>query len=172
MEDTFARRRPANGSSRTVGGIAAGIIGGLALSAFMVLVAASQGDSIWPVFKMAGYPFIGDRVFEPDFAAGPVVVGILCHFAVSIVWGLLFSLLFYGFSKSATVGFGLLWGLVAWASMLYIVMPIVGLADVAAQIPAGLSVIEHLVFGLFLALGFLPFQRQIHQPDFRRRVTV
>lgn len=172
MEETFTGRPPASGSSRTAGGLTAGIVGGLALAVFMVLVAAAQGESIWPVFKLAGYPFTGSRAFEPGFAAGPIVVGILCHLAVSVVWGLLFSLLFYGFSKGATVGFGLLWGLVAWASMLYIVMPIVGLASVAARIPPGLAVVEHLVFGLFLALGFLPFQRRIQQPDFHRRVSV
>lgn len=170
MVETSANdtRRPAR---RTSGGVIAGVWGGVAMWAFLLILNAAQGSSLWPVVKFSGYIFTGQRAFEPEFALGPVLVGVLCHFAVAVVWALWFSLLFYGFSKGATLIFGLLWGLVAWATTIYIAMPIVGLGAVAAAIPTGIAVLQYLVFGLFVAIGFLPFQRQIQPPDFGRRVS-
>ena len=172
MAEQVTHRTHDPGRSRLAGGIVGGVVGGIAIAAVMLLVALLQGADVWPGFKMAGYVFYGERVFEPGFEAGPVIVGVLSHFAVSIAWGLLFALLFYGFSKGATVAFGLLWGLVVWAAMIYIVLPIIGLGEMARTLPVGLSLVEHLVFGFFVALGFLPYQRQIPQQTYRRRVTV
>lgn len=158
--------------SRTMGGVVAGLWGGAAMWAFVLILNAARGAHLWPVVKLPGYLFTGQRAFAPGFDAGPVVVGAFGHFAVSVVWGLWFALLFYGFSKGATLVFGLLWGLVAWATMIYLLMPLVGLGAMANAIPTGLAIVQYLVFGLFLAIGFLPFQRRIEPPAYRRRVSV
>lgn len=141
------------------GGIVAGLIGGIAISVFMLVAAITRGQDVWGVMKLAGAPFLGQRSLLPGFDLGAILVGIACHLAVSVVWGVLFAALFFGQSRSTTVIAGLFWGLVVWLGMFYLVLPIAGLMDVAAGVPVGMAVLEHLVFGLAVGVGFLPFQR-------------
>ena len=145
------------------GGAAAGAIAGAVLSVFMTVMALVKGLDVWSsVFKGASAPFLGDAARQPGFDLVPVLVGALCHFAVSIVWGILFALLFYGVSKPATVLAGALWGVVVWVGMFYVVLPLVGLADMAREAPVTAGILYHVVFGLAIGLGFLPFQQRKH----------
>jgi hypothetical protein len=147
------------------GGVIAGLLGGIVISVYMLIANFSQGRDIWVGMKMAGAPFLGlERAMVPGFEAGPVLLGLLCHFAVSVAWGALFGYLFYGFSRGATLALGLLWGVVVWFGMFYIVLPVVGLAEITKSVPVGAAILEHLVFGLAVAAGFLPFQRRVERP--------
>jgi hypothetical protein len=141
------------------GGAIAGLVGGAVLVVFALIMNLATGQDIWPGMKMPGFPFIGYRATLPGFDMGPVVVGLLSHFAVSIVWGVLFGVLVYGISKGATIVAGALWGIVVWLGMFYVVLPVVGLTLVARSVPVGFAVFEHVLFGLAVALAFLPFQR-------------
>lgn len=94
------------------GGVLAGIAGGFALSIFMAISGALKGSDFWMGTKMSGAPFLGERAMQPGFDAGAVAVGVLSHFAVSIIWGLLFALLAWGLSKRATIIAGTLFGLI------------------------------------------------------------
>jgi hypothetical protein len=132
------------------------------VSIFMLASNLIQGNDVWVGMKMASAPFLGERVFEPGFAMGPVVVGVLSHFAVSLVWGILFAWLFYGISKGLTVLAGAFWGIVVWLGMFYIVLPLVGLGGMAADVPVLFAIVEHVVFGLAVGIGFLPYQRPRH----------
>lgn len=142
------------------GGIIAGLIGGAVSSVFMTIMNLAKGQDIWIGMKIAGMPFLGERAMQPGFDLGPVLIGVLSHFAVSIGWGVLFGLLFYGASRGATLVGGALWGIVVWLGMYYVVLPIVGLAELARMAPVGMAVFEHVLFGLAVGLGFLPFQRR------------
>jgi hypothetical protein len=142
------------------GGIIAGLIGGAVLSVFMLIMNLATAQDIWVGMKIAGEPFLGERAMQPGFDLGPVLVGVLSHFAVSLGWGLLFGVLFYGASRGATVALGAVWGVVVWLGMFYAVLPLVGLAELARAAPVGMAVFEHVLFGLAVGLGFLPFQRR------------
>lgn len=145
------------------GGAAAGAIAGAVLTIFMTVMALVKGLDVWSsVFKGASAPFFGEAATQPGFDLWPVVVGAICHFAVSIGWGLLFGLLFYGVSKPATVLAGALWGIVVWLGMFYVVLPVVGLGEMARQAPVLSGIIYHVVFGLAVGVGFLPFQQRKH----------
>jgi uncharacterized membrane protein YagU involved in acid resistance len=150
------------------GGVVAGLIGGAVMAVFMMIMNAAKGMDVWMGAKMPGMPFLGQTAMEPGFAFGPVMIGMLSHFLVSIVWAVPFALLVYGFSRAATVGAGALWGIVVWLGMFYIVLPILGLGQIPKSMPVGLAVIEHVLFGVGTAVGFLPFQRRIET----RRPTV
>lgn len=152
------------GSSRAhvvKGGIVAGLIGGVVLAVFMMIVGAARGQDLWIGMKMAAYPFLGDRVMTPGFDVGPVLLGVISHFAVSIVWGVFFAVLVFGRSRTATVWLGTLWGFVVWIGMFYVVLPIVGAGAVARGAPVGLAIVEHVLFGLAVGVGFLPYQRLV-----------
>lgn len=152
-----------------MGGVVAGLIAGAVLAAFLMAMNAINGQDVWTAAKGAGAPFVGERAAQPGFDLGPVLIGAVCHLAVSAGWGLLFGLLCYGLSKRATIPMGALWGLVVWLAMYYAVLPIVGLAEVARSTPMGMAILSHLVFGVTLGIAFLRFQVE---KRIRRRVEI
>ena len=142
------------------GGAVAGAIGGVVLSVYMVIVGVARGENVWAGAKIAAYPFLGDRVMTPGFDAGAVALGLIDHFAVSIIWGILFALAAFGLSRRATVGLGAVWGIVVWLAMFYLVLPLVGAGNLVRGMPVGVAFIDHVIFGLTVGFGFLPFQRE------------
>jgi hypothetical protein len=142
-----------------LGGLVAGIVAGIVLAVFLVGLSAIQGRDIWVVVKFAGAPLLHERALEPGFDLFPVLVGALVHFAVSIFWGLMFGLFVYGTTKLWTLLLGAAWGIVVWVGMYYVGLPLVGLNSLARAVPIWMAVTEHVVFGLALAVAFLPFQR-------------
>jgi hypothetical protein len=143
------------------GGFVAGIVAGLVLSVFMTAMNLSQGKDLWVGMKGAALPFLGERVHQPGFDATAVPLGILCHFAVSVGWGMLFGVIAYGLSKGMTVVAGAVWGIVVWLGMYYAVLPLVGAGEVTRNTPVPMAIATHVLFGLVVGLGFLPYQRTI-----------
>jgi hypothetical protein len=152
-----------------VGGIVGGVVGGLTMLCVLLILQASSGHDLWMAFKGAGAPFLHGRAMQPGFDPPAVVIGLVCQFAVSIAWGIPFGLLAYGLTRGGTVLFGALWGLVAWLGMYYVVLPIVGLGAMAASQPMLMAALLHVLFGLAVAFGFLPYQRThiAHRHAFR-----
>jgi hypothetical protein len=104
-------RNPNEGERCVVGGAIAGLAGGFAISVMMLASALINGLDVWPGMKAAALPFLGPRVFEPGFDLFAVVGGLWMHFFVSMVWGIVFAVVAYGLSRSAT-----LVAAAAWAS--------------------------------------------------------
>jgi hypothetical protein len=141
------------------GGALSGILGGIALSLYMLLATIARGADPWLAFKFASVGFYGERALDRGFSADTVFWGILAHFAIAAGWGLLFGLLVFGASRGATVFAGVVWGFVVWIAMYHIVLPLAGLADITQGSSAAGAIIAHIIFGGSLAIGFLPFQR-------------
>jgi len=142
------------------GGAIAGILAGLILALFLVATSLAGGQDAWMALKGAGAPFLGQRAMQPGFDALALIVGALCHFAVAIIWGVAFGLLFFGLHKTTTMIAGLFWGFVVWIGMYYMVLPVLGLGDVARGTPISLAIVSHLLFGVVLGAAFLPYQRE------------
>jgi hypothetical protein len=143
------------------GGTVAGLVGGVLLGAFNLLMDLVRGRDLWVGIKVAAYPFVRDRALLPGFELGPVLQGSITHLGISVIWGVLFGLIAFGMSRSATVSFGILWGIVAGIGMLYIVLPLASASVLARGVPTVLVIGQHLIFGLGLGLGFLPYQRPV-----------
>jgi hypothetical protein len=92
----------------------------------------------------------------PDW--GAVAVGVISHLAVSLVWGLIFAALFYGLTKIGTLVAGTLWGIVVWLGMFHVLLPLLGQSSIAQAMPPLRAIVLHLLFGLALGIGMLPFQ--------------
>jgi hypothetical protein len=142
------------------GGAGAGIVAGAILALFLVATNLAAGQDVWLAFKGAGAPFLGERAMQPGFDALAVIVGVLAHLAVSITWGVAFGLLFYGLSKGMTMVAGFFWGFAVWIGMYYMLLPLLGLSDVARSTPLSLAIVSHLLFGIVLGAAFLPYQRE------------
>jgi hypothetical protein len=136
-----------------------GIVGGIVLAVLLVGIALFEGHDGWSALKGAATPFLHERASQPGFDLVPLVLGLALHFVVAIAWGAIFGVLAFGLSRSATIWLGLLWGFVVWFVMYHGVLPLVGLASVAAGQPRRVGISLHLMYGLALALGFMPSQR-------------
>jgi hypothetical protein len=145
------------------GGTVAGLVGALAHVAFSLIADLIRARDPWVPLKVAAYPLVGEKVMAPGPDLGPVLQGGLTHLGISLVWGALFGLAAYGMTRSATIGFGLIWGIVVWIAMFYFVLPLSGTAVTMRGIPVLLSIGQHLVFGLALGLGFLLYQRPVRR---------
>jgi hypothetical protein len=141
------------------GGVIGGVVGATALYVLLLIVTATAEQSLWTVFKNASAPFFGMRAGQPGFDFWPVVIGVVCHYLISIAWGVAFGLLAFGLRRGPTVAAGVLWGVVVWLGMYYVVLPLVGLAEAAANTPVSMAIFVHVLFGFFMAVGFLPYQR-------------
>jgi hypothetical protein len=150
--ENYERKRAA------IGGIVAGLVAGIVLALFMLVMNLLARQDIWLGMKLAGVPFLGEAATQPGFDAIPVVVGVATHMAISAAWGLGFGMLFYGLSKIATVLLGALWGVVTWFTMLYVVLPAFGLGELARAMPLQIALGEHVLFGVALAIAFLPLR--------------
>lgn len=151
------------------GGVVAGLVAGAVDMAFLAIMNATQGRSVLGGLKFASVPFLGKRVFEPGFDHVAIVAGVVCHFAVSIAWGVLFGLLFFGLGRMMTLLAGAFWGIVVWLGMLYVALPLLGF-PAGGNMPIPAAIFTHVLFGVVLAAAFLPFQREL-PPVPRHRTT-
>lgn len=142
------------------GGAIAGVVGGLAIALIAILGNLAQGRGFWLGLKGASAVFLGPaRASAPGFDPSAVLLGVVIHFGVAMFWGMLFALVVYGASRATTIAAGIGWGFVVWVGMYYVALPLVGLAQMARAVPVGAAIVEHVIFGVATALGFLPYQR-------------
>ena len=84
-----------------------------------------------------------------------VIVGIVCHLAISAIWGALFALVVEGWNRTMTALAGILWGFVVWIGMYYIVLPVVGLSSMQNDAPVGRAIAFHLMFSVVMTAVYL-----------------
>jgi uncharacterized membrane protein YagU involved in acid resistance len=87
-------------------GVFAGVVGGLALSVLLTISSMLlMGTDVWAPPKMAFSLIAGPDVIRPGFEAAAVVGGLIVHFSLSILFGLLFVWLSAGLPMGpATLG--------------------------------------------------------------------
>jgi hypothetical protein len=145
-------------------GALAGLTAGALLTLLMIVMAASNHKDVWYGLKGAAAPIVGHAAMRPGFDLGPVLLGLLCHFAISAAWGALFGLAFYGLSRALTMLAGIAWGFVVWLGMYYVVLPIVGLTAMRNDAPVPRAIAFHLVFSIALAAAFIAYRGAFHGP--------
>ncbi len=143
------------------GGAVAGLVGGLTLGLFVLIVAIWQHGYLWVPFKFPAAPLLGERVLAPGFDPLAIVLGLLVHAVVSIGWGVAFAFLAYGLPRRTTLLAGALFGILVWIGMFYLVLPILDLSYLAAQVPVALAILEHVLFGFAAGAAFVSFQRPV-----------
>ena len=148
------------------GGAIAGLVAGIFTSVFLALTNAAKGHDVLQGLKFAGVPLLGKRALEPGFDHVAIVIGVFDHLVISMAWGFLFGLLFFGLSKGLTLLAGVLWGFVVWVVMLYVALPVLGFPP-GGNNPVPVAIFTHILFAVVLALVFLPFQHEI--PTIPRR---
>jgi hypothetical protein len=146
----------------------AGVVGGIVLSVFTLALSLASGADGWLAMKAPASPLLGERALRAGFDAMAIGLGLLSHFATSIVWGVLFGLLFFGLTRLGTLLAGGCWAVVVWIAMRYAVLPALGMGELGAAFPMSIEVFSHLLFGVSAAAAFLPFQRALPRVGWRR----
>jgi hypothetical protein len=133
-------------------GVLAGVVGGVALSLLLTLSAVLlMGTDIWAPPKMAFSLLAGPDVIRPGFEVGPVVGGLLVHFGLSILFGLLFAWLSAGLPMGPAT-LGALYGFVLYTTNIIFVPNLfpgwAGHMFPPNALMHAASVVQHVVFGV------------------------
>lgn len=137
-----------NRGIRIVGaGIVAGIMGGIAMAALTMMYTAGIGVGFWtPLRLMAATTSGVDALIG---GGGTLFWGLMIHMMASIGFGIILAaVLPRRAGAGAGFGIGLLYGVVVWAVMTFIGLPIVNTTMQArVALMPGWWFFAHLVFG-------------------------
>lgn len=167
--DALRQERPVGLIREIVGaGVTAGIAGGGAMAAFLLVWSAWRGPSALAAVQAMGGLFYGRGAVGGG--GGPIFWGLAIHFAVSVALGVLFAAVVHRQTDPlAAVTGGLLYGLAVWAVMTFVVVPIVdpALREFVSDRMFG-WLAAHVPFGI--ALGVAPQLRRLArgEPPVRR----
>lgn len=133
-------------------GAQAGVCGGFALMFVLMVYSYGVGEGFWlPLKSIAGFILGVDALVG---TGGAIFLGFCIHVVASACFGAIFALLVPKDSSSGPLFLeGIIYGLVVWAVMTFVVLPLVNstLSDRVATM-ATAWFFAHLLFGGFLAL--------------------
>jgi hypothetical protein len=133
--------------------VVAGLIGGVAMAAYLMIAASIMGLGFWtPVYMIAGV-FQAYRPPVPG-TAGAAAAGVFLHLLTAAFWGAAFAWLAGIFPRTvhgwgASTLWGLAYGIVVWVIMGEGIGP--SLSPPMDQAPAVNFFISHLIFGMVTA---------------------
>lgn len=128
-------------------GIVAGFIATVVLSILMIVKAFSHWlsafNAIEGIHRLTG---------------GPLVMGWVGHFAIgSILWGVLFAVLYSRLPGGQGWVRGVVFGLMAWLAMMLLFLPVAGYGFFGLAIGwpvAGLTLVLHVIYGAVLGSAY------------------
>jgi hypothetical protein len=152
-----------------LGGAVAGLFAALVMVLLSPLLSLLSGLSIWMPPKLIAATVYGPGVLAtPEFAVGPVLVGVLLHVVTAVMLGVVFGVVYHrlwhlttAFGTALLVG--LCYGIVIFMGAYFLVLPHVNPLLTEAVVAPFLA--QNLVFGLCLGsfYGWLrpqPYQEQ------------
>jgi len=144
-------------SSLIVPGAIAGLIAGIVMAMWAMVVAAVMGAGLLAPPQMIAEPLFGP-VQMGAFNPGAFIVGLMLHMMFSVVFGIAFALIWQRIAQGGLVAIlgGMMYGVVIWVVMGYVVGPIVG-SHIAQEMPLWAWLVAHLMFGV--VLGTWPILR-------------
>jgi hypothetical protein len=138
--------------------ILSGIIAGAVfLILALLLVPAILGGSPWGLPRMIAAIVLGDGVLTPaTFATGIILTAVVLHFALSIVYAVVFALIFGRLQLGPALLAGLGAGLVLYLVNFY---GFTGLYPWFATARNWVVIVDHLVFGVVTAWSYVAMIR-------------
>lgn len=142
--------RTTNVKAMALGGLVAGLIGGIAMAMTAMIRAWAVGMGFWLPPKLIAATFFDVEALIGG--AGVIAVGLMVHMAMSAGLGMVFGLVGGSrMSAGAACALGMVYGVVVWTATTYIGLPLVN--DVMSERMAMQPVwwfTYHLVFGAML----------------------
>ena len=140
-------------------GIGAGIVGAVVSAVWALLMSPILGTNPLEETRLAAVPLLGDGAMQPGNAPLALLVGGTSHMAVSVAWGIVFTLACRRLSPVAMLAAGALFGAAVWFVMHHVVLPALGLAWIVEGFSTARAITEHVVYGTGVALGVLTLRR-------------
>jgi hypothetical protein len=140
-----------------LGGAVAGFLAGAVMVLLSPILSWLTGISLWEPPKIIAATVYGSSVVSnPGFEAGPVIMGTLIHFVISIVLGAIFGIIMHRmFHLTTDFGLpaliGLCYGLIIFF-IAYFIAPLVN--PVVNQYGMGAVIAQNLAFGICLGVFY------------------
>lgn len=144
-------------------GAVGGLLGGMAMAMFSMLVAISR-DGFWSPVRGITSVVFGDEHYGGGFDIWTVAVGAAGHMMNSVVLGILFALVaglvLARTSPVATWMAGAVYGLAVWVVMVLVVAGGLQSSDLFVDsVPQWAWVVGHLMFGVIVAVAVTAVHR-------------
>ena len=138
-------------------GVIAGLIAGLAMWVFMIIVTLIGGQGFWAMPKWIADAIYGDSWL--GFNGTDVFTGLIIHFAVSLLLGAAFAVIAVPFiaGPRQLVLSGVLWGIIVWILLSALAMNAVD-ETMAQEVPRFPWLIANLLFGVVVAVVLTPIR--------------
>ncbi len=153
--------------------LGAGVLAGVLMSAYWMIVSAFMGAGFWTPLNMIGATIPAFRPPAQFFEFGPALTGLIIHLIVAAFWGLVLGFFASRLANSFRMGGGALliglgWGLAIWIISGLLIGPLVN--PVMAMAPPVNYFISHMIYGLSSALFLWAWARD-HElsSDYLRR---
>ncbi len=137
FDRSLERRLVAHRSVAWQHGLAGGLASGVVMGIFLMVVMALRGDGFLRPLELIGSVWYG----AGTTGTAVVLVGLLTHFAVAAILGLVWAFAF-SYIKVEPIISGLVYGGIVWVAMQYLVLPFV-----ADNIIGGVSAYHLFYFG-------------------------
>lgn len=126
------------------------IAGAIFMMVEMLMVMVFMGESPWAPPRMIAAMIMGEGVLPPpgSFDLGIVTTAMVIHFALSIVYGLLFGWIAHRLTGVSATLVGTGFGLAIYLLNFYLIAPLMFPWFTMAQ--NWVSLVAHLIFGLVL----------------------
>ncbi|MCC7442529.1 MAG: hypothetical protein IT285_12905 [Bdellovibrionales bacterium] len=149
MQTQLVERWTQKDAIRWAAGAAAGLLAGLAMLVFAMVVSAAMGGDAWAPAKIAAVPFLGGEAMAFGNSTG-LLAGIVLHELLALVLGVLFAHFAFTNSPPALLGLGLAWGIFSWIFLTNLFFS--AWREVLAQeLHVGAGFFACLVFGISLS---------------------
>lgn len=123
------------------------------LALLMTLAALAVGADPRSALELPAAPLLGARALRPGPDPVSVAIGLGCHLGVSAAWGALFGAAFGERRSLATLLAGAAFGVVVWAWMAHVALPVLAVPHPVALLPWRTAILAHVIFGVVLAIG-------------------
>lgn len=142
----------------------AGILAGVVMAMFAMMVALVSGDGFWAPPRAIAAEFLGTQHAGAGFAMGSVLIGMMIHMMLSAGFGVGFgvgvSFVARGARLLTLIVLGMAAGIALWVGSTYLIAPALNGAELfTTAMPAWAWFAAHAMFGV--ALGFL-YSRMRH----------
>ena len=136
--------------ARLVAGMAAGFIASLSIVAIVTAALVITGNDIWTAVRL-----IATAVYGQQAAVGwlPIAAGTVLHLVTGTLFGALFARIVPQMPANIYVVAGMIYGLLTWAVMALIVLPLAAPLLIATNINVMVLLFAHVVYGFVLGIA-------------------
>lgn len=152
-----------------LGSAVAGLVAGIVMAMFAMVVAALTGDGLWAPPRAITGTFFGEAHAGRSFALGSVATGMMVHLLFSVVFGLAYAAITWlaGWRLSLTGSplAGMAWGLALWLVNTFLLAPRMPGGELMTKaMPAWAWLVGHLMYGAVVGLLIAAWVQQAKEP--------